>query len=226
MYRDKIDKIMATFSDLLANNQNDALRSTVTSLKKLMAQHWCQMSEADVEVVMKSIHDPSCVYLDQHLTTKGIDVSEPVTEIPEGWTFLKQLLEKTRKAKVQEIIVMCFDHLSEVHTHMLSFLANMSSLAKICNPKMYDMVLKVTARLMIQVNIPEHYLSAVQEPPKMTAEERLTRLKKVLLPQTNLAGLTREPRFGPTRLLAAAIWLCLKHKFFNSGMAKEACTTF
>ena len=36
----------------------------------------------------------------------------------------------------------------------------------------------------------------------------------------------REPWFGPTRLLAAAVWLCLKHKFFNGGMAKEACTTF
>ena len=187
MYRDKIDKIMATFSDLLANNQNDALRSTVTSLKKLMAQHWCQMSEADVEVVMKSIHDPSCVYLDQHLTTKGIDVSEPVTEIPEGWTFLKQLLEKTRKAKVQEIIVMCFDHLSEVHTHMLSFLANMSSLAKICNPKMYDMVLKVTARLMIQVNIPEALPECSTRTPKDDCRRKV---------DTAQEGLTSPDKFG------------------------------
>ena len=66
---------------------------------------------------------------------------------------------------------------------MSSFAANMSSLAKICDPKMYDMVLKVTARLMIQVNIPEHYLSLVQDPPpKMTAEERLTWLEKVAAP--------------------------------------------
>ena len=118
MYRDKIDEIMAMFSDLLANNQKDALRSTITSLKKLMVKHWCQMSEADIEVVMKSIHDPSCMYLCQHLTTEGIDVTEPVTEIPEGWTFLRQLPEKTRKAEVWEMIVMCFSHLSEVHAHM------------------------------------------------------------------------------------------------------------
>ena len=36
----------------------------------------------------------------------------------------------------------------------------------------------------------------------------------------------REPQFGPTWLLAAAVWLCLKCKFFNGGMAKEACTMF
>ena len=88
-YHDKIDEIMMMFSDLLADNRKDALSSTITSLKKLMVKHWCQMSEADIEVVMKSIHDPSCVYLCQHLTTKGVDVTEPLIEIPEGWTFLR-----------------------------------------------------------------------------------------------------------------------------------------
>ena len=50
------------------------------SLKKLMVKHWWQMAEADVEVVMKSIHDPSCVYLCQHLTTEGINVMELAME--------------------------------------------------------------------------------------------------------------------------------------------------
>ena len=120
---------------------------------------------------------------------------------------------------------MCFDHLSEMHTHMLSYVANMSSLAKICDPETFNMVMKAAARPMIQINIPERYLSLVQDPPpKMTAEERLTWLEKVLLPQA--ASLAWEPQFGPTQLLAAAIWLHLKCKFFNGGMAKEACTTF
>ena len=171
-YRDKIDDIMNTFSDLLANDHKDALRSTVTSLKKLMVKHWWQMTEADVEVVLKSIHDPSCVYLHQHLTTKGIDVMEPVIEVPEGWTFLRQLSKKVRKMEVQELIVMCFDHLLEAHAHMLAFAANMSSLAKIANPETFNMVMKAAAQPMIQINVPEHYLSPVQDPPpKMTAEE-------------------------------------------------------
>ena len=148
--------------------------------------------EADVELVMKSIHNPSCMYLCQHLTTKGVDITEPAAEIPEWWTFLRQLPEKTRKAEVWEMIVTCFNHLSEVHTHMSSFAANMSSLAKICDPEMYDMVLKVAARPMIQINILECHLSLVQDPPpKTTTEERLTWLKKVLLPQ--VACLMREP---------------------------------
>ena len=39
-YRDKIDDIMETFTDLLADDCKDALRSTIMSLKKLMVKHW------------------------------------------------------------------------------------------------------------------------------------------------------------------------------------------
>ena len=174
---------------------------------------------------MKSIHDPSCIYLHQHLTTEGIDVMEPVMEVPVGWTFTRQLPKKVWKTEVWELIVMCFNHLLEAHAHMSSFVANMSSLAKIANPKTFDMVMKAAARLMIWINIPECYLSLVQDPPpKMTTEERLSQLEKVLLPQ--VASLAWKPQYRPTQLLAAAIWLHLKHKFFNGSMAKEACTTF
>ena len=185
-YRDKLDAIKNTFSDLLVDNHKDALRLTVTSLKKFMVKHWWQMAEADVEVVLKSIHDPSCVYLHQHHTTEGINMMELVTEVPERWTFLRQLPEKVQKTEVWELIVMCFNHLSEAHAHMSSFAGNMSSLAKIADPKTFDMVMKVAAWPMIQINIPECYLSPVQDPPpKTTTEECLSWLEKVLLPQAS-----------------------------------------
>ena len=104
-------------------------------------------------------------------------------------------------------LVLCFDHLLEAHAHMSSFAANISSLAKIADPETFDMVMKAAAKLMI--NIPEHYLSPVQDPPpKTTAEERLSRLEKVILPWP--ASLTQKPQYGPTRLLAAVVWLHLK----------------
>ena len=165
------------------------------------------------------------VYLWQHLTTEGVDVVEPVTDVPEGWTFLRQLPKKVWKTEVRELIVSCFDHLPEAHAHMSSFVANISSLAKIADPENFDMVMKAVARLMIQVNVPERYLSLVQDPPpKTTAEECLSWLEKVILPQP--ASFTQEPWYGPTRLLAAAVWLHLKRKFFNGGTTKEACTKF
>ena len=225
-YRDQLDAIMSMFSDLLVDNWKDALRSTVMSLKKLMVKHWWQMAEADVDVVLWSIHDSNCVYL---------SAAPHPLKVLMWWSWWQMSLrgglswgscpKKEKKTKVWERIVTCFNHLSEVHAHMSSFVANISSLAKITNPKTFDMVMKAAARPMIQVNIPERYLSLVQDPsPKTTAEECLSQLEKLILPWP--ASLAQEPWYGPTRILAAAVWLHLKCKFFNGGTAKEACTTF
>ena len=119
---------------------------------------------------------------------------------------------------------MCFDHLSEAHAHMSSFTANISSLAKIANPETFNMVMKAAAQPMIQINIPEHYLSLVQDPPLKTTAEHLSQLEKVLLPRP--LSLAQEPQYAPTRLLAAAVLLHLKCKFFNGSTTKEACTSF
>ena len=103
--------------------------------------------------------------------------------------------KRYERTEAWELIVTCFDHLLEVHAHMSLFVANISLLAKITNPETFDMVMKAAARLMIQVNIPECYLSLVQDPPpKTTAEEHLSWLEKVILPRP--ASLTQEPRYG------------------------------
>ena len=39
-YRDQLNAIMSMFSDLLVDDWKDTLRSTFTSLKKLMVKHW------------------------------------------------------------------------------------------------------------------------------------------------------------------------------------------
>ena len=41
-----------------------------------------------------------------------------------------------------------------------------------------------------------------------------------------MACMVHEPRNGPTYILAAAIWLKLRRKFFNQGTTKEACELF
>ena len=185
------------------------------------------MAKADVDVVMKAVHNPGCVYLRQHLTPEGINVMEPMAEIPVAWEFIRQLPKKKHKTEVKELITTAFDHLSEAHTHMSSYAVNMSSLTKIMEPDMFQVVLKSTAHPLIQVNIPDRYLNPVEEPQLMTtAEERLQKLEKVLLLRAGAACLVREPRYGLTGLLATAVWLHLKCKYFNSGMAKEACEAF
>ena len=48
----------------------------------------------------------------------------------------------------------------------------------------------------------------------------------MVLPIPNAPCLAHEPRNGPTRILTAAVWLKMSRKYFNEGMAKEACKRF
>ena len=139
--QDRIDHIMDTFSEMLENDWKDAFGQTVTSLKCLMAKHWRAMAEADIETIMKSVHDPGCMFLQQHLTPEGVYVTEPRAEIPVAWEFLRQLPEKKGKTEVRELITMAFDNLSEAHGHISSYAANMSSLTKIMDPDTFQAVL-------------------------------------------------------------------------------------
>ena len=71
------------------------------------------------------------------------------------------------------------------------------------------------------------YLSPVQDPkPASTAEEVMQKLEKKLLSHSNSASIACEPKNSPTRLLVAALWLCLRWKYINKGTAKDACTLF
>ena len=169
-YIDKLDVIFSNMNDLLTDNRKDMLQVTVAALRKTMAKHWCQMAEANVDLVLRAVHDPACMYLCQHLTPEGADVMELTAEIPITWEFLYQLWKC--KQEVRELIMAAFDNLSEAHAHMSSYAMNMSSLTKIANPETFDAVLKATARPLIQINILERFLSPMSEPKlKTTAKE-------------------------------------------------------
>ena len=47
-----------------------------------------------------------------------------------------------------------------------------------------------------------------------------------MLPVPNATCLKHKPRNGLTRILTAAVWLKMSKKYFNEGMAKEACERF
>ena len=50
--------------------------------------------------------------------------------------------------------------------------------------------------------------------------------EKLLLPHFDSASIVCGPKNSPTRLLVAALWLCLRQKCMNEGTAKEVCTLF
>ena len=93
-----------------------ALGQTIQNFKKIVARQWETMGDADVDVVLRTIKDPTAVYLRQHLTGGGVKVVDPPEELPTGQEFIRQLPEWARRAEETAFIMDIFDH--AWHEHM------------------------------------------------------------------------------------------------------------
>ena len=95
-YVDRINNVFHHLSTLIHEDKKDALGQTIKNFKKLVAKQWETMGDADVDVVLHTIKDPTAVYLCQHLTRGGVKVFDPPEEILTGPEFIHQLPERVR----------------------------------------------------------------------------------------------------------------------------------
>ena len=65
-----------------------ALSQTIQNFKKVVTKQWDSMGAADTDVVLRTIKDPTALYLRQHLMAGGIEVVDPPEELPSGEEFL------------------------------------------------------------------------------------------------------------------------------------------
>ena len=59
-------------------------------------KQWVMMGDADINIALCTIRDPTTVYLHQHLTKGGVSVFDPPEDILSGYEFIHQLPEKTQ----------------------------------------------------------------------------------------------------------------------------------
>ena len=92
-YQEKIN-IFDTLSILIHQDTKTALSDTIQNFKKVITKQWDSMGAADTDVVLRTIKDPTVLYLRQHLTAGGIEVVDPPEDIPSGEEFLRKLPER------------------------------------------------------------------------------------------------------------------------------------
>ena len=134
-------------------------------------KQWAMMGDADVDIVLHTIHDPTTVYLRQHITKGGVDVFKHPEDIPSWHEFICQLPEKTRRVEEMAFIISIFDHASEAHAHLSTLCANISTLAKITDRATLHTVINGALRPLVQINVPEGFLNPVEDRRLKTTEE-------------------------------------------------------
>ena len=185
------------------------------------------MGAADTDMVLRTIKDPTALYLRQHLTAGGIEVVDPPEEIPSGEEFLHKLPEWARRVEETAFIIDIFYHAAQAHEHLSEVCANVAALAKITDKMTLMTVINGAVQPLVQLNVPEGFLNPIEDKKALTSEEeKKEKVKKTVLPIPDATCLKHEPQNGPTRILTTAVWLKLSRKYFNEGMVKEACERF
>ena len=143
----------------------------IQNFKKIVAKQWQSMGDADVDVVLRTIKDPTALYLRQHLMAGGIKVVDPPEELPSGQEFMRQLPERARRAKEMAFITDIFSHAAQAHEHLSEVCANISALTKVTDKATLLSVINGAVRPLVQVNVPEGFLNPVEEKKVKTMEE-------------------------------------------------------
>ena len=226
-YVDQVNNVFDHLSTLIHEDTKTALGQTIQNFKKIVARQWEMMGDADVDVVLQMIKDPTAVYLWQHLTRGGVEVVDPPEEMPTSQEFIRQLPKRARWAEETAFITDIFEHAARAHEHLAEVCANVSALAKVTDKATLLSIINGVVRPLVQLNIPEGFLNPVEDKwAKTSEEEKREKVRKTVLPVPNAPCLAHEPRNGPTCILTAAVWLKMSRKYFNEGTAKEACEQF
>ena len=226
-YTEKINNVFDHISTLIHQDMKTALGQTIQNFKKIVARQWATMGDADVDVILRTIKDPTAVYLWQHLQGGGVEVMDPPEKLPTSQEFMRQLPERARQAKETAFIVDIFNHVAWAHEHLSEVCANVSALAKVTDKATLMSVINGAIHPLVQLNILEGFLNLIEDKrAKTTEEEKREKVHKTVLPIPNAPCLAHEPQNGPTCILTAAVWLKMSKKYFNEGTAKEACECF
>ena len=187
-YTDCINDVFDTMAEMLYNDNKDALPKCIRTFKKLIMKDWHSMTDADPEVVIRSIHELACIYWQQHITKGGIDIVVPNKEPPSGKDFVGKLLEKKWRQEELELIIGIFDSACDAHSHLAMVAANLSSLAKVTDWETLKLAMKSAVWPLIQMNVPEGFLDPVKDKEPQTSEQELAEnFEKTILPKHKAA---------------------------------------
>ena len=112
-------------------SSKDALVVMVQALKRHMLKSWDQVAAAEVNVVIHTIQEPSCVRLHQSLKEGRVTMVDLDEEMPTSQQVLSRL--PPQKSAMKDHVITLFDSLSAAMDQLSADFANLSLLAKICD---------------------------------------------------------------------------------------------
>ena len=154
---------------------------------------------------------------------------EVITEALKSKFLQKSLPSKEICAQIGEVFV----HLHNVHKEYAAAAEGLAQLATSVSPDQYTMILNTAALPQIQLVVPGMMLSPMTAPPPpepqpSTAQGResiISYTKSQVLPNPHSTALAHIDKNSATRVLAAATYTKLEHKYFDTTLSRADTVT-
>ena len=226
-YAQQLEEIFDKFKSEIKNDNGEALAHTISALKEYTAKLVPSMGEVDTEAVLQCFSEPNCVTLRESLGPKWVQKMNPEEDTPSGEEVLRQIPKEKTKPAIQAHCVTLFNNISTVTGYMSAVCVNLSLLIKITDEATFRVILAVSVKPLVQLNIPPGILNPLEEKKVETGREKeMTQLKKALLPCHDTQTLHWEVDNSPTWLLLAVLHLKLNLHFFSKGMQVDIQNKF
>ena len=127
-----------------------------------------------------------------------------------------------------ELIIRTSNHACEAHFHLTTVASkHQFNWPKVTYREMLQIIMKSAVHPLVQMSIPDGFLKPIKGKKPQTSEEGMPdKIQKMILPRPKAACWKHKPKNRLTRILAAAVWLKLCKKYFNTRTTKKACKLF
>ena len=240
---------METFDDKIGSLTQDihlkAYKNLVRSYRTALTAVWDLARYADISLILETVHDKEMLKLAvmaQKLDlpppatqfvkeTRKVPTLETITGVMTAWYPDQDLPNATVCEKIGHV----FLKLGEANKAYGEAAEALAEISTEVSPQHYTLLLTAAMALTIQIIVPPNMTSPIVAPPPPLSQAAIPlgcaaivdAMKLKVLPNPDAQCLHECDKNTPTRVLAAAIYMKLERKFFDSTHSRiDLATAF
>ena len=242
-FLDSIDKALTMFDDSISSisseERGEAYKNLATTYHKVFSLVWDKINSADIPTILDVVPNKELAELRWmgrllNPNTPQPKVMQEQRKVPELEHILRVMTgrlpaQKLPSSEVCSLITDVFSDLAKAHSAQAQAVKGLAELVTTVTPEQMTLILATAVPPTLQLSLPVGTVSPLSTPPLppatiMTCEGHRNIMmfcKSQILPDPKADGFLKQETKSPTSVLAAALYVVLKKKYFNERTSRS-----
>ena len=237
-FLESIDEALTVFDDSISSispeERDEAYKNLVMTYREAFSLVWDKINSADIQTILDAVPDKKLVELRQMRR-----LLNPSTPQPKVMKEQREVLElamtgrlpqqKLPSSEICSLIANILLDLAKAHSAQAQVAKGLAELATAVTPEQMTLILVAAIPLTLQLSLPTGTVSPLSTPPPPPAtnttheghRDIMMFCKSQILPDPKAKGFLKHERKSPTCVLAAALHVVLKRKYFEERTSRS-----